>query len=412
MSNRSSLVYFMVSLLFTAGPSVYRDVFSGVNPLYIMCPKCTPSVSILSLPLHFDAKTMYKSNKYNFDRMIIMQVKSLIVKYPRITSYQIIASLTTILESYESSTCNWLYSKYIQLYSQRYNIDDSNFFLIRGNFYDGWDINSCPFIKQMRWERNQISKKWDSIVDFIIDQINDDYYALILLDGFYIPHSIAYNKNHKSPHDTFIYGYDKNNKEFLVADFYHKHQYKYSFEKVSFQQIELAYKNYYLENADPEWEMVKLYKYSDQSIDLDVDEICNSIVDYILSKNTTYKSNKIINYNPNVPVNYGLKYYDDFVSYLENGSYQIQSAYVLKDHKNFMIDRLKYLGEIGRLKDSKSLVQEYTHIAQRISTLLSMLIKYQIKNDPKIMSRIISGYLEVADDEYVVLSKVANNLIT
>lgn len=56
-----------------------------------------------------------------------------------------------------------------------------------------------------------------NVTDFFIESINNGNYIYVLIDKQHIK---AYRTEESAPHDLFIYGYDRDNQEFNIADFF------------------------------------------------------------------------------------------------------------------------------------------------------------------------------------------------
>lgn len=329
-------------------------------------------------------------------------IKLLPVKYPRITSFPHIAALLSIIDNY-NETSTWFFSRFIQLYNKENDINDS----VRGNFLDAYDIYNCPFLDGIYIERDNVYTEFGSFINFAINYIDNGYYILVNMDNFHIPHSHAYNSIHFR-HETFIYGYDLYNQEFMVADFYKGN--KYDYKKVNFYLIELAFRDYHLTGAPIEWGTVGLFKYGSVTFKVDTESIRRSISDYLASEDTTNKWDKF-----NRKIVFGIAYYDYFINCLNSNIYDIRQAYILMDHKKAMVERVNFLGENNLLDNAIYLCSEYKQIEQKSVTLLNLLIKFTISKDAEILNRLISGYIDMAQIErnllFVMLKNLKNNNI-
>jgi len=150
------------------------------------------------------------------------------VTYPMITSYTHYANLLSILCN-KKETEGWIYNNFINLWGTEYEDD----FFIR---FGPWDIRkNCPFVDTSYIDEFFIANTFKSITDYIISAIQLGYYVYINYDQFYIPLSNLYLKHH-SIHHLFIYGYNKTDKEFYIADFFANG--KYSYGSASFEDVQ------------------------------------------------------------------------------------------------------------------------------------------------------------------------------
>lgn len=66
-----------------------------------------------------------------------------------------------------------------------------------------------------------IMRNVKSIVELLIDRLDEDWYSVIFVDQYYIKGTAAYQQWHYS-HEIFIYGYDKNRRIFKAVSYGHK----------------------------------------------------------------------------------------------------------------------------------------------------------------------------------------------
>ncbi|WMJ86462.1 hypothetical protein [Anaerocolumna sp. MB42-C2] len=341
--------------------------------------------------------------------------KVLPMQYPQITCYPFHANLLSVVGNYQESI-PWFYNYYIQLEVKR-NYENG----VRLDFYTTLLWKCCPWIYFQRLSRDFILRKWDSIIDFIIDSIDLGYYVYFIANYFYIPISKNYNQYHKV-HDIFIFGYDKNTQMFDVADFFRDGIYEYA--KVPFSCINIAYNSLSECSKQHDWlngvELISFFKRSEYHNNKELDYrfdpalVKSFICDYITSSNTLEKY-KIPTEKWKRNWVYGVEIYDFLIEYLEQLSsnkvpFDTRPFAVLNDHKKLMMMRIKFMGENSFLYNWKDLYQDYSNVLNRASILKGLWIKYSISSDKKLLNRMILIINEIKKIEIDVLTSLCNNI--
>lgn len=96
----------------------------------------------------------------------------------------------------------WFYENYINIYW----VGNENSSYI--NFYDNHDDDSYGrFMEERYYKKYNDYTNSAELIDSIIQNIDNDFYALIWIDKYYVPGVIEYNKYH-FVHTVMIYGYD------------------------------------------------------------------------------------------------------------------------------------------------------------------------------------------------------------
>ena len=107
------------------------------------------------------------------------------------------------------------------------------------NFYPITTHTVCPCIDYLRVSKVMVIQKWNSVCDFLIENINNKYYVILHLDWFFISGSSTYQqKNYLHP--VLIYGYNRHTQKFMAGDF---NQFlKFTFFEIPFYEIEQGFK--------------------------------------------------------------------------------------------------------------------------------------------------------------------------
>lgn len=137
---------------------------------------------------------------------------------PIITSYPQYANIFSIVGDNENKK-TWFYENMITLQAT----DDMNNF--RLDFHVGFDskamIGFCPVVYTDTYPRDIISKAYNDVTDFFVDQIDKERCLYFVVCTKYIPEYVGWQSEEtERNHDILIYGYDKEKQVFYAADFF------------------------------------------------------------------------------------------------------------------------------------------------------------------------------------------------
>ncbi|WP_187355400.1 hypothetical protein ['Paenibacillus yunnanensis' Narsing Rao et al. 2020] len=305
-----------------------------------------------------------------------------------ITTYTQHAHILSILTCYEN-TYPWIFSNYIQLFinkDYKHNWGDFYFPIP----YELRPSDTCRYLISQKIDREVILKKWDSVIDFIIENIDSNYYVHIMMNYFYVPVSDRYKNVHKS-HDMFVYGYDLDRRIFYISDFFKDGV--YSQEEISFSDFDLAFTKKNLTN-NPDYlnGMVYLYKFNKEfEYDFSIEGIINSINNYLFNEIPEYW--KLYNYHNQINIDFGMQIYSTLKNYVNNtsdneGSLDIRPFYLLYEHKRIATLRMKYLHENQHLgKMNCGFIDNFSLIEAQAKITTNHAIKYNLTNNKHILER-------------------------
>lgn len=157
--------------------------------------------------------------------------KELIMHSPVIQGYPIHANMHSILPNHPSYH-EWLFTNHMQLRFDFYQPDTFHL-----EFYQPLMREYHPLLNIHSMQKEMIQLLKLNVTDFFIESINNGNYIYVLIDKQHIK---AYRTEESAPHDLFIYGYDRDNQEFNIADFFPDPLPKYKKTKGSFYEIEQA----------------------------------------------------------------------------------------------------------------------------------------------------------------------------
>lgn len=339
------------------------------------------------------------------------------VKYPMITTYTQHAHLLSILSNHEE-TYPWIMSNYIQLYTNKdykYNWSDFYFPLP----YELRPSDTCKWIHTQKIHKDRISSEWGSIIDFIIDSINNNNYLNIMVDCYFISQYNDYKKHHQI-HESFIFGYDYTQKIFFSSDFFNKNGYQYK--EIPFSEYQKAFMSYtelntydFLNGMVYTFEFNPGYRYV-----FCFDNIVNAIHAYLAGAppeywemynqyNLYWDMNNCPNKNNIV---FGREIYNSLNNYLESvknsdaSEIIILPFYLLYDHKRLMSLRIDFLNKSGFLKKKNSKNEIFSQIENEVNIIMNLIIKYSFVKKKAIIEKIQNKLNEINKIEFDALNDI------
>ncbi len=318
--------------------------------------------------------------------------KILTLEYPPVTSYPSIANILSMVWPIKDKAIVWFCDHFIQLVfrpKHKYSFLD---------FYDHADLDNyfsiiygMPGIGWMR--HNSETANFEKFTDYIEHQIDQSYGLEACLDRYYLE-SLG-NKPKHFIHSSFIYGYDNEEKEVYVFDFWETG--KYSSKVFNYDEINRSMNN----NG-----IINLFKVCDFDYELNMELMKKSLNDYLHSVDSMYRfqsSNK--DYNKNVI--FGLDCYQYlFFQFKEYGSVDTRMYHVMLDHKVMMKYRLECLlkVEVLSIEDYNILKEINDVLISKTSILRSLAIMLNTHNSMIDVSKLEMKICELRDlDENFVV---------
>lgn len=315
---------------------------------------------------------------------------------PIITSYMSYAPALSVLCNYKQCE-GWIYSNFINLYGEYY---DSGATPLR--FHPKFPAAPPnPFLDLYLVPRDIVLQNSQNIVEFLIYSINNGYYIIADYDEFYVEFTNNYKKHH-SKHQIFIYGYDNNSSTFYTAEFFENRA--FAFRKVPFKQIDDSIMQYRNSEKFDIW--ITMFEFKQAEYKFDNELFFISINDYLLSRSSTisWEESKFCKSNN---ITYGISNYKKIINYLTNLKNSdicvkdIRALYVLCDHKDLMISRLKYISENNIFEFDKQSFDIFYNL-QKICHLNKLLfMKYLINDKTNILIKIIDNIKYIEDNELI-----------
>ncbi|CAG9623684.1 hypothetical protein [Sutcliffiella rhizosphaerae] len=151
-----------------------------------------------------------------------------------ITCYPEHAHIFLIMDTDNHKSISWIFHNYLCLFYSR----ETGFDEFSVDFYSQYypwhqtRLPNCPLIDYYRVPKFIVDEKYDDIVDFVIDSLDKNKFVMLYSARDYTPF-----------HETFITGYDIEQQELDVWDFWPETNWKFCEKKVKFDWLRTNYKN-------------------------------------------------------------------------------------------------------------------------------------------------------------------------
>lgn len=323
--------------------------------------------------------------------------------YPLVASYFHHGHLLGILGSYKY-TLPWVLTNYINLSIPKiYNHYLLDFYLPNDNVFSLWD--GCPWINHSHIDRRIIDSNWDSFEDFVMNCIDHGFYVCSFINQFYIPSSRHFKRNHQK-HPTLIYGYNRDARTYFIAD--NMKIGKYEMNEIDFNAIELGYKGISNVHNYNQFEGVRLLSFKNVVYNLDPIKIKFEITCYLNS------SARILTLDPSKYA-LGINIYEYLNSYImalaiKGIKPDIRPFHVLKEHKKIIIKLVEFLHDNNLLHDEIGNLSARLDILKKAEILLNIIIKFQISQDQRLLSRACDLLFKIKEAEINLLEKLQKQI--
>lgn len=331
---------------------------------------------------------------------------------PEITVYPHHAHLIAIYNGlYKNDTMKaaWFSNNYIQLEANKevFVID----FSVAMNIIP--ILNNCPWLIKDSVSRALIDKQWRNITDFLIAAIDTEYYVYMEVDEFYIKEYDNYNRTHNM-HSLLVYGYqnDEYKKCFYIADFFKNR--KYYFTEATFEEMELAYKNFIPNNF---LDGVFLYRknFRFYIYDFNSTELKKNLSAYINSEDIMCR-NMIINYTQQTLHTknrccFGRNIYNFLKNYIsETHNIYIPSINILEAHKKILLFLIDYMNQYGWVKNGFYFNQKFEELYGYSKNISGLAIKYNITHNENNKIKILDWIHKLEEAEKPLIEELISQI--
>ncbi|PYG90196.1 butirosin biosynthesis protein H-like [Ruminiclostridium sufflavum DSM 19573] len=309
-----------------------------------------------------------------------MKRELFINRSPLLSGYSFYGGIFSILPDSEK-IMPWVYNNFIQL---KFILENDLVFFDRYRSL----LDGCPFFNHYVLMKSELEERGKQfLADIIKDKIDNGAYCFIYIDRYYIPfHKMWFERGHLT-HEMLVYGYDDEKEEFLCADNGDNGNYEYF--TCSYSQLLDGYwKN---ENDDPYYfsmHYVQDIIIPEEQYMLNYGQVKRSLKNYLNSISMLNESEEVIFSKFGFSVhNMVLENQKILIQKYEDKFYfNLRQIYILIDHKELMRRRLNFLFDKGYLTDD-SFEKKYEYLAFKYKILLSLCIKYNIKNKKELLNK-------------------------
>lgn len=343
-----------------------------------------------------------------------MRKKSLPVKNPNVFfAYKPFDASRIAILLAQNPICKELYENFIH-----YRIEKN---IVQGKMVLDSHFNeefSSIGVKKM-----PIDLLFDLSVDFIEFfkmSIDRNFYLFIPIECSEISNYSVYKKV-KVPHHIFVYGYDDEQQVFLCSEFFSFSEKRYSFESVSYKEMEEAFID--LQNQTTPEMMKKeqfqwlkdiqlLYSFADYKDKFTIQRVqCG--LRYYLDERDCYGNKGYLK-----DVYYGIAIYDLLEKYINEvlredyESFDVRCFVLLFFHFRYLklqAEFIKQNYDCNREKQDE-FINKFLELEKYAHNLLNVAIKYQITREGTILQRITKKIKELKDEDIKILTQYINFL--
>lgn len=311
----------------------------------------------------------------------------------------------------------WFYSNFIQIKYIRETKDYHRFIFnySLGNltkyFYN------VPFLQVRALNRDFLLQNCGDVIDFLCSALRDGYYVVTVVDNYYLFSKGEYQKMHNL-HLIMLHGFNRQDQCFYSMGF-DRDIYKES--QISFNSFRQAVTSLEGDNIHVRDDYCMMYKLQDEN-QLAYPQENFNYFPYRFNRNLVKRSlqeylgsvctDEHFSAFYEVPSNgeYGISYYEAMLEYVQkfldgtyNGNLYLVSFHGMMEHKQIMVQRLKYMQEKQYIKNADSVTEDYEKLADKAAVIRNLAIKYNISMKKELLEK-IGGFLEemYTAEKYVV----------
>lgn len=231
-----------------------------------------------------------------------------------------------------------------------------------------------------------------NFINFLINKIDQNYYAVIHLDEYYLPGKSSYQTRH-FVHQSLIYGYDRDKRQFLAAGFNAKNVLaKNTIDFISMGQAFQSGETYYKDDSlFATREIIQLFLPAmyQETYQYDIQKFLFELADYAFSrtaqsKQYIFKQKSMLNKCGINNFKFGLNVYDCMVLKLKERlegkhSFDYRFIHLLSEHKKGIYKRLNYLQtQCNPRININNDILEYKKIADQFETVRMNYLRHAL----------------------------------
>ncbi|WP_223068400.1 hypothetical protein [Paenibacillus caui] len=333
--------------------------------------------------------------------------KILPVKYPDLTCYPYYANALSIISASEADYTPWMLSNFIQL-SCHFEPDT-----LKVDFFQpwiSWVPYCCPLIDVQIINKDVIHNLYNfNIISFVEQTISSGYYIQMKVNHKFLSVSKSSYKQSDYAHELLIYGFNRVQETFEVADNFDG---KYEFKRCSYKEFEEAYNHLALFNTDYYEKVLLLRPITETNFSFDLLRVTDSLKDYLAGRDTRIRDDQSQTWAGGLTL--GIKIYEEIPKYLlmlleGTAKNDIRLFHVLWEQKKLMAVRIKYMEGRGII-NKKSIYEEYLELEKKCLIIRNLILKYDINHDQQIIHRVMREVEEFPKIESALLSELLDQI--
>lgn len=300
----------------------------------------------------------------------------------------------------------WLMNCFIKLFS--WDLENMD-------YEDFWFLD-CPVLLCERLSRSMIQRRWGNYLSFIEDGIDMGYYVYLIVKTGEIR---AYG-GYKYPHDLLIYGYDNEKRVFFISDFFQGRH--YGKQAASYEEMEKAliyddktYTCHWVFHDD----MILIKPNHYDKFEFQPERVATSISDYLAARPTVCTYSRVkLNTEKEIDNHvFGMDCYKILKSHIRKNmdgygpsEHWRQVFHLMYEHKAVMKERVKYMRDIGVLRNGECNLQHCVDMESDAHLIRNMYIKYVIRGNKSMLQKLDLMIKGLEEKEYKYLSEICKDI--
>ena len=331
------------------------------------------------------------------------------LKHPDVVGYLCHAYPLSILRNGENYE-HWLYNQYIQLICMHEFPVHNLFTFYLPNYGIKEFVLACPFVRRQIIHLDFVGRDKQALLDFIVQAVNRNYYAHIIVDEYFVPNTIAYNKE-RQPHEMLVIGYDLDENVLHVAGFDKTMQ--YGTYKVDYDLFYKAYEQCERQHDYHQNYMFLLWNDDRKPYGIRPNVIVEHLKNYINSENSMLPYQAMAD-----PVDwvYGMKCYDKLLHSLRHyvgelgNDMDVRPIHTVWEHKKIMRMRVQFLMESGYLTRDEAFVGKFKEAERQALTARDQSLKHYFTKDKRFLQGVIASLEAMLQEEEMVIRMLIDEL--
>lgn len=261
-------------------------------------------------------------------------------------------------------------------------------------------IHDCHLLTRVEYDRDTLEKKYDTIVDFVKETIENDYFMFFEIDCFYIPYAL-YNRRMHYNSRTLIFGYDDEEGVLHAADFYgpFDRNVAYKFREIKYSDFVNAYSSYEC-SKNINYERLVAFKYNpNKEIPLNKGDLKYALKRYMDGFEDSHNN-----------IYFGIKCYDAVIDALQKKYVDFRVFNYISNHAKALRMRVEYLKEFGAIEMEQNELISFTELEKFALGCRNSLFKLVVSQDRTFRSKLIDQYQLLQEKDLTCTRLLVNSI--